>query len=317
MTNKLPCRLRAALVVAGCLVPAMALAQLDTHFHTRQRTAPQSDIEYGSRTIPLPMMQRPPSPRGRTRDTDRRHAGAPEAGPAAPGHSRTGRRTGRPGTCGTHRRPAQRRARRPQDRVGRRHRRAQAGAVRRTRRAAVAERPGGPPAAGPGGPPSPKGPVDPRQDRRPPSPKGPGGPAAGPADRRKPTGPGADQPPPSQQAGGGCEPHSPLPRAAERTGRRHRGLSAVSADRADAHGMVRDLRPRGASRPLHHQRVLQAGPEPGLGQGAVGCRAVRDFRAVSVRRSALSRSRASVRRRRRRVRPRSARRSATPAAAAR
>ena len=64
MTNKLPCRLRAALVVAGCLIPAMALAQLDTHFHTRQRSAPQPDIEYGSRTIPLPMLQRPPSPSG-------------------------------------------------------------------------------------------------------------------------------------------------------------------------------------------------------------------------------------------------------------
>src|SRR5688500_5865561 len=77
MEVTLPCRLRAALVIAGCMVPALALAQADTHDHgasiAAQRPTPDLNIEYGVRSIPLPSLQRPGGPPA---------PGAPGSGPA-------------------------------------------------------------------------------------------------------------------------------------------------------------------------------------------------------------------------------------------
>ena len=207
MTNKLPCRLRAALVVAGCLVPAMALAQIEPH-HAPSRTPQRSDIEYGSRTITLPMMQRPPSP-----------AGAPGT-PAAEGTPR--RRARARFTAGTwfartwwtSQGPADRRHRRRTTAAGLRH--PKAPADRRQPAPVGLLHPKAPAARrqpDPVGLHHQKAPVarrqpDPAGRRRRKAPADRRRPAGGPP---KPTAPGMDQPPPGQQAGGGCEPHSPLP----------------------------------------------------------------------------------------------------------
>ena len=124
MRVKLPCRLRAALFVAGCAWPAVALAQTDPHFHpstraAEDRAARELSIEYGSRTVPLPSMQRPPMPTG---------PGAPSAGPGPGGPGPGSPGPGSPGPVSGPPKPTG---------------------------------PGGPPTAGPGGPPKPTGPGGP------------------------------------------------------------------------------------------------------------------------------------------------------------
>lgn len=131
MSLKTPCRLRAALVLVGCVVPPAVWAQLDSHLHqsAREQRVRQLDIEYGSRTIPLPSLQGPPRPAGAP--------GAGSGGPSGPGPG--GPAPGSPGSPGAGPGPGV-----PGPGSG---------------GPPVPKGPGGPPTAGPspGGPPAPKG----------------------------------------------------------------------------------------------------------------------------------------------------------------
>ena len=176
MTNKLPCRLRAALVVAGVLwFLQWRWRKLEPHFHTAAAHPPAFRYRIRQPHDHAPDDAASADPRGAPGTPS---APAAESGsPAAPGAPGAGPGSPGPGSPGPG--PGQdlvaQDLGRPRDRTG---------------RTAVTERPDR--SAGPGGPPSPKGPGGPPSagPGGPPSPKGPGGPpSAGPGGPPSPKGP--------------------------------------------------------------------------------------------------------------------------------
>jgi hypothetical protein len=170
------CRLRAAFIFAGSVVSSIAFAQPSPMGHGAQPRLPSLNVETGPQFVPMPSLQRPPTPSMPDPQTGA-GGGPPQPGGPAPGQPSGSPQMGGPLKPG-----------------------------------GPGQAPGAPQA---GGPPKPGSPgTGQPQAGGPPKPTMPGGqpPAGGPPKPGMPveTPPVADVGPPGA---GGCEPHSPMPPA--------------------------------------------------------------------------------------------------------